>query len=107
MGIYTKSGEHIGNVKFDPVSNEMKCAVMGILIGSADFRGQGVAAEAILGGAEYLREHFDIETIELGVEIENQSAIRSYEKMGFRMVEKGILVATHKHCLIMQMKVKE
>jgi RimJ/RimL family protein N-acetyltransferase len=76
------SGRHVGNLKFEPVDRLQGYAVFGILIGEADFRGQGVAAEVIAASAAWLRTE-GIRQILLGVHAENQSAVRAYEKAGF------------------------
>jgi ribosomal-protein-alanine N-acetyltransferase len=36
LGIFTKTGNHIGNIKFEPISPKEKSATMGILIGEKD-----------------------------------------------------------------------
>jgi [ribosomal protein S5]-alanine N-acetyltransferase len=76
------SGRHVGNLKFEPVNRRQGYAVFGILVGEADFRGQGVAAEVIAESATWLRAQ-GITQILLGVHAENQSAVRAYEKAGF------------------------
>jgi ribosomal-protein-alanine N-acetyltransferase len=76
------SGQHVGNLKFEPVDRGEGYAVFGILIGEADFRGRGVAAEVIAASAAWLKAQ-GIGQILLGVQAENQRAVRAYEKAGF------------------------
>ncbi len=83
LGIYTHAGEHIGNIKYEPVDSRRGAAVMGILIGELAWRGKGVAGEVIHASAMWLREHRGIEQIALGVDHDNIAGIRAYEKLGF------------------------
>lgn len=84
LGIFHKiSGAHIGNIKYEPVDSEFGYAVMGILIGEADWRGQGVAKEVILASAFWLFKFRNIRKIVLGVSRGNYQAIKAYQKIGF------------------------
>lgn len=82
LGIFF-NGTHIGNIKYEPICLTKAEATMGILIGDSEWRGKGVATEVIRATAEYLKETAGITTILLGVDKDNTSAIRSYEKIGF------------------------
>ncbi len=84
FGIFDKiTGLHIGNIKYEPVSTELRYAIMGILIGEAEWRGRGVAAEVISASAVWLHQHRSIEQIFLNVSRSNVPAIRAYQKVGF------------------------
>lgn len=82
-GIFFK-GEHIGNIKYEPIDLQSGQATMGILIGEPTWRGKGVAAEVIAATANCLKKQFSIGEIILGVDANNIPAIKSYEKLGFR-----------------------
>lgn len=82
LGIFSKAGQHIGNIKFEPINWEAGYAVMGILIGEVDWRGKGVSGEVLLACADFFRQN-KFKEIVLGVGIDNIPAIRSYEKIGF------------------------
>jgi RimJ/RimL family protein N-acetyltransferase len=85
LGIFAReSGEHVGNVKYEPIDREQGYAVMGILIGERDWWGRGVTAEVLRATARLLRDHHGIQEIVLGVMQDNLLAKRSYEKVGFR-----------------------
>lgn len=85
LGIYTRPGnEHIGNIKYEPVNLQEHYAVMGILIGEADWRGRGAAVEVIETSGLWLRNRMGIEEIILGVSRDHPAAIKAYEKIGFR-----------------------
>lgn len=84
LGIFEKDTElHIGNIKYEPVNPVTGYAIMGILIGDPEFRGKGVASEVLLSSAKWLNRNRNIKQILLGVGIDNVSAIRAYEKVGF------------------------
>lgn len=84
LGIFTRDGlRHIGNLKYEPVDTERGYAIMGILIGDASWRGRAVAPEVLRVSAAWLKEHRGIRDIYLGVEVENDFAVRSYRKLGF------------------------
>jgi len=88
LGIYDKlSGLHIGNIKFEPVDSVQGYAIVGILIGDPDFRGKGVATEALRASCQWLKERRAIKDILLGVSLDNPGAIRAYEKVGFVVMD--------------------
>lgn len=85
FGIFTRDNmEHIGNIKYEPINVRGRYAVMGMLIGDPAWRGKGVAEEVITASAEWLRRNFGITEIILGVSRDNPSAIKAYEKAGFK-----------------------
>jgi RimJ/RimL family protein N-acetyltransferase len=85
LGIFNiTNGSHIGNIKYEPIQVESRQATMGILIGEKEYRGKGVASEVIIASAIALNERLKIEKIILGVSKDNFSAIRAYEKIGFK-----------------------
>ena len=103
FGIFTnKDSVHIGNIKFDEINLLNKSATFGILIGDKKFRGKGFAEEAIIASVLWLKDNYDIETIKLGVDHENISALNLYLKLGFKIIEK---TKTGGH--IMEAKVRE
>lgn len=86
LGIFDLiSGYHIGNIKFEPICRASRIATMGILIGSKDWRGRGVAREVLASCANWLYENAGIETLILGVHQSNLAAIRSYQTAGFEL----------------------
>lgn len=84
LGIFTKQGEHIGNVKFI-VTNEHDgfSAEMGILIGESEWHGRGVAKEVIFAFSIFGRKQLNLNKVTLGVEKSNKPAVKAYLKMGF------------------------
>jgi ribosomal-protein-alanine N-acetyltransferase len=88
LGIFEKSeGIHVGNIKYEPVDSIAGYAVMGVLIGDPAYRGKGVVAEVLLASAKWLALHRQIRQILLGVDKENKSAIRAYQKIGFSFAD--------------------
>src|SRR3989339_329284 len=87
FGIFWKqTGQHIGNIKLEPIDREKKEATIGILIGEKPFWGKGVATEATNLAAEYAFSALGLQGVTLGVIPENKPAIRVYEKCGFTRV---------------------
>ena len=87
LGIFTEKKLHIGNIKYEPIDKKRKSAVMGILIGDTNWRGKGVAAEVIEASVAYLSEKYGVKTILLGVDENNKSAVKAYQKVGFKVKE--------------------
>lgn len=85
LGIFDREqGTHLGNVKFEPVNQAEGYAICGVFIGEVAARGGGTAGEAILGGARWLMAERGIRQILLGVDVDNEPAIRAYRKIGFK-----------------------
>lgn len=89
LGIFLRDagGEHIGNIKFEPIDKRAGYAVMGILIGDAAWRGRGVTTEVLEAAITWLAAHRKIKEIVLGVERDHAAAIQAYQKAGFEIQE--------------------
>ncbi|PTX96919.1 hypothetical protein DB345_07005 [Spartobacteria bacterium LR76] len=84
LGIFIReTGEHIGNLKYEPIDYSKQIAVCGILVGEVQWRGKGVAGEVISAGNQWLAKDRKISRILLGVSPDNLAARRAYEKIGF------------------------
>ena len=84
LGIFVReSGEHIGNIKYEPIDFKKSYAIMGILIGKKNWRGRGVADEVIKASSMWLHNKYGIKQIILGINTGNIWAIKAYEKVGF------------------------
>ena len=77
------TNKHIGNIKIDPIDEENKSAEYGILIGDKKEWGKGYAFEASKKIISYCFNKLNINTITLGVNKSNKTAIRLYNKLGF------------------------
>jgi len=88
LGIfYKKNGEHIGNIKLEPVDLKNKKATLGLLIGNKNYWGKGIGTEATKLLINYAFDYLNINEINLGVIIENKAAIKVYKKTGFKIVK--------------------
>ena len=86
LGIFCSLGQHIGNIKYEPIDLKNKTATMGILIGDKEWRGKGVASEVIKISGKYLKNNYGIKYIDLGVDKSNARAISAYEKINFKII---------------------
>lgn len=96
LGIFDRTtGEHVGNLKYEPVNTAQGYAIMGILIGEPAWRGRGVAAEVLVASARWLREHRGITQIVLGVSVDNARGIRGYQSAGFVIEDSPYMPGPH------------
>lgn len=77
-----KENKHIGNIKFEPFNISKGYTVLGVLIGAAEWRGKGVFTEVVEAIAVEFKKN-KIHKIYLGVNKENNAAVKAYEKAGF------------------------
>lgn len=89
LGIFCSLGQHIGNIKYEPINLKNRTATMGILIGDKEWRGKGVASEVIKISGKYLKNNYGIKYINLGVDKSNARAISAYEKINFKIIEEN------------------
>ena len=89
LGIFCSLGQHIGNIKYEPIDLKNRAATLGILIGDKEWRGKGVASEVIKISGKYLKNNYGIKYIDLGVDKSNARAISAYEKINFKIIEEN------------------
>jgi ribosomal-protein-alanine N-acetyltransferase len=88
IGIFClNTGDHVGNVKFEPLDFAVGSAWMGILIGNSNYRGKGFSTEIINTSCFNLFQVLQITKIYLGVDPENIAAVTAYKKCGFEPLE--------------------
>tara|TARA_B100000575_G_C22961462_1_gene555489 strand:- start:38 stop:595 length:558 start_codon:yes stop_codon:yes gene_type:complete len=88
LGIFLlQNNKHIGNIKYEPINFDLSQAFMGVLIGDNNWRGKAVFQEVLLYSSIWLKKHFGIKEILLGVEKSNISAIKAYTKAGFEVAD--------------------
>jgi RimJ/RimL family protein N-acetyltransferase len=80
-----KTNRHIGNVKLGPINWIHRKATLGVLIGEKKFWGRGICEEVTRLTVEYGFSRLNLNRIDLGVYAEHTAAIRSYEKVGFKV----------------------
>jgi spore coat polysaccharide biosynthesis protein SpsF (cytidylyltransferase family)/RimJ/RimL family protein N-acetyltransferase len=89
LGIFDKlNNKHIGNIKLEGVGLKSKTAELGIMIGDKNYWGKGFANEAINILCDFTFKMLGLKSITLGVYSAHKSAIRSYEKAGFKFLSK-------------------
>lgn len=76
---------HIGNLKLGPIHWIHRRATFGILIGDKKYWGKGVGQEATRLAVEYGFNRLNLHRIDLGVFAGHESAVRCYEKVGFKV----------------------
>jgi RimJ/RimL family protein N-acetyltransferase len=79
------SHAHIGNVKLGPINWVHRTATFGIMIGDRAFWGRGLGTLATRLMVEYGFYRLNLRRIALGVFAEHESAVRAYERVGFRV----------------------
>jgi ribosomal-protein-alanine N-acetyltransferase len=95
LGIFEKeSGVHIGNIKYEPIDLNKRYAIVGVLIGETDYRNKGVTPEVLKSSAAWIKANMGIDQIILGVAKDNEAAIRSYQKTGFKVAETPYITYT-------------
>jgi len=80
-----KSDRHIGNVKLGPIDWVHRRGVFGMLIGEKKFWGRGIGQEVTRLMVEYAFGRLNLNRVTLGVLAEHESAVRCYEKVGFKV----------------------
>jgi [ribosomal protein S5]-alanine N-acetyltransferase len=83
LGIFLKSGLHIGNIKLGPVNVINKRAAIGLLIGNKDSWGKGFASEAIQIITSYAFENLSLHRVEAGCYSNNLGSCKAFIKNGF------------------------
>lgn len=90
LGIYdSMTNRIVGTIKFDPIDRQSGTSEIGILIGNPDFRGKGIASEALNACINYAKSSINLSYLTLGVRESNAPAIRLYKKLGFVVSSKG------------------
>ena len=99
------SNKHIGNIKIDPINEELNSGEYGILMGDCLNWGKGYAKEATLRIIRYCFEDLGLSKITLGVIQDNINAVKLYEKIGFTIdeVKKNVGVYNNKLCNSLRM----
>lgn len=89
FAIDTKDGTgaalHVGTTGIHHVDWKNRTCMVGIVIGEERCRGQGLGTEAMRLLVRYAHQELGLHRVELEVYPFNQPAIRSYQKLGFRL----------------------
>ncbi|GAB2572404.1 GNAT family N-acetyltransferase [Gracilibacillus alcaliphilus] len=87
--IITEDGTHIGWVDLKNIDTFNKHAELGIAIGDRNHWGKGYGQSAMMAMLEYGFTTLALNKIWLRVEVDNEQAIKSYQRTGY--VDEGIL----------------
>jgi RimJ/RimL family protein N-acetyltransferase len=87
--ILTEDRKHIGWVDLKNFDHLNKHAELGIAIGDKDYWGKGYGQAALREMLSFGFGELGLNKIWLRVEVDNEKAIKSYQRMGY--VEEGIL----------------
>ena len=79
-----ENNKAIGSVYFRDIDYEKKEAEYGIFIGEDDERGKGYGTEAAKLAIQYAFTNLKLKSVFLRVFSDNESAIKSYESVGFK-----------------------
>ncbi|MDD5751481.1 MAG: GNAT family protein [Candidatus Peribacteraceae bacterium] len=90
-----KNGQHIGNIKLEPIDYKKRDVVIGMLIGEKRLWGRGIATEVIKLATNYAFAMLKMRTVTLGVIPENKVALHIYQKCGFYIVRTDKNVLNH------------
>jgi len=86
--VFKETGEPIGYFQLTEVNFINKNAMLGIVIGEDEYRGQGLGKEIMELGIDYGIKNLGLLKISLDVINENLNAVRLYKKLGF--IEEGV-----------------
>ncbi|MBJ3785065.1 GNAT family N-acetyltransferase [Devosia sediminis] len=84
FGIFLPEGRHIGNIKVGPIRRYHRLADVSLLIGEADCRGRGYAAEAIAGVSRFAFAELPVEKLSASMYAPNQASAKAFIRAGFR-----------------------
>jgi RimJ/RimL family protein N-acetyltransferase len=101
------TGNHIGNIKIDPLNIKRLTGEYGIMMGDKSEWGKGYAKEASTLVINYCFNNLNLRKITLGVISENQSAINLYKRLGFEIegVYKKFGFYNMKYCDCLRMAI--
>lgn len=85
FAIETLEGEYIGGCGIPKIGWVSRVAMVGIWLGREEFQGKGYGSDAMRVLCRFLYDQVNVRKIALTVYGFNKRAIRSYEKVGFRV----------------------
>ncbi|WP_152657984.1 GNAT family N-acetyltransferase [Oceanobacillus sp. CFH 90083] len=88
--ILDETNETIGHISLNNIDLKNRSARIGkVLLGDTDIRGKGIGQQMVIELLNIAFDHLSLHRVGLGVFAFNESAIKSYEKVGF--VKEGLL----------------
>lgn len=81
---YKENGLHIGNMTLSPIDWRNKYAWIGISLGRKEYRGRGLAKEALVALTKYCFEELGFHGLRAGVGTNNKKSISLFSECGFK-----------------------
>lgn len=85
LGIFLRSGKHIGNIKIGPVNFIHSLADISIFIGDLSNQGKGYSTQAILLLKNYAFNEMGVKKLRAGLYADNIASLRTFLKAGFQI----------------------
>lgn len=82
--IHKETQSHIGNIDISGIDWINRVGTYNILIGNLNFQGKGLGYEASHLIINHVFNRFNLNRLQLGVDARNISAIKLYNKLGFK-----------------------
>jgi [ribosomal protein S5]-alanine N-acetyltransferase len=85
LGIFTHTGDHIGNIKCGPMHPIHGSAFISLFIGNKNYWGMGIGEEAIRLTCQHSFDSFPLFKINAGMYSDNTASQRAFLKVGFEL----------------------
>ena len=82
--VWDFNGRVVGNISIVPTQSNKRVIIANVAV-QEDFRRQGIARQLMDAALDHL-ETVNIKTVHLQVDVNNDSAIRLYESLGFKLI---------------------
>lgn len=84
FGVFDNDNDKlIGTIKLGPISDVHKTSDLVVLLGDANYRGKGLAVDAISLGNKLAFEKFNLRKLFGGMYLSNMSSIKAYTRAGW------------------------
>ena len=93
LGIFLKSGQHIGNIKLGPIDYIHKLASVSLFIGNKSCYKKGYATEVVMLLMDYAFNELGIKKLSAGMYSDNIGSLKTFLRAGFHL--EGILKDHH------------
>ncbi len=108
--VYDSTGKSIGHIALGGISRKNRSArISRVLIGDDSMRGKGICKEITNAVLKIAFDELHLHRISLGVYDFNTSAIRCYEKCGFRVegISRDVLLHKENYWSLVEMSILE
>lgn len=87
--IHRESGQPVGMIECYPYNMKSKISVFMIYAVKKEYRGKGITGYMVNHMIQWLRSNTDFKKVIYRVDSNNQTSIRSAQKIGFKLKTKG------------------